>query len=65
MASRTLRDYSIFNELLMLISDRKFVTLCIGIGVMSLFVSHLKVAHFLRHTQSSNAFFVSIYSRFC
>ena len=47
-----------------LISERNFVTLCIGIGVMSLFVSHLKVTHFLRHTQVSNAFFVPIYSRF-
>ena len=47
-----------------LISDRNFVTLCIGIGVMSLFVSHLKVTHFLRHTQESNAFFAPIYSRF-
>ena len=47
-----------------LISERNFVTLCIGISVMSLFVSHLKVTHFLRHTQVSNAFFVPIYSRF-
>ena len=39
-----------------LISDRKFVTLCVGIGIMSLFVLHLKVTHFLRHTQVSNAF---------
>ena len=39
-----------------LISERNFVTLCIGIGVMSLFVSYLKVTHFLRHTQVSNAF---------
>lgn len=39
-----------------LISERNFVTLCIGIGVMSHFVSHLKVTHFLRHTQESNAF---------
>ena len=47
-----------------LISDRNFVTLCIGIGVMSLFVSHLIVTHFLRHTQVSNTFFAPIYSRF-
>lgn len=46
-----------------LISDRNFVTLCTGIGVMSLFVSHLKVTHFLRYTQESNAFFAPIYSR--
>lgn len=37
-----------------LISDRNFVILCIGI--MSLLVSYLKVTHFLRHTQVSNAF---------
>ena len=46
----------------MLISDRKSVTLFIGI--MSLFVSHLKVAHFLRHMQVSNAFFAPKHSRF-
>ena len=47
-----------------LISDRNCVTLCVGIGIMSLFVSHLKDTHFLRHMQESNAFFASIYSRF-
>ena len=47
-----------------LISDRNFVILCAGIGVMSLFVSHLKDTHFLRHMQESNAFFAPIYSRF-
>ena len=46
-----------------LISDKKFVTLCAGIGVMRIFVWYLKFTHFLRHMQESNAFFVSIYSR--
>ena len=40
-----------------LISDRNCVTLCIGIGLVSLFVSHLKVTHFLRIKQESYAFF--------
>lgn len=47
-----------------LISDRNFVTLYIGIGILSLLVLHLKVTHFLQHKQETNAFFVPIYSRF-
>ena len=47
-----------------LISDRNFVILCTGIGVMSLFVWRRKSTHFLRHMQESNAFFTPIYSRF-
>ena len=47
-----------------LISDRNCVTLCTGIGILSLFVLHHKGTHFLRHMQDSNAFFTPIYSRF-
>ena len=43
-----------------LISERNFVTLGIGIGVMSLLVEHPKVTHFLPHRQETNAFFVPI-----
>ena len=46
-----------------LISERNVVTLCIGIGVMSFFILHHKVTHFLRHRQESNAFFAPISSR--
>lgn len=34
-----------------LIPERNCVNLCTGIGVMSLFVLHLKVTHFLQHGQ--------------
>ena len=40
------------------ISDRFFVLLCLGIEVEFLFVGHLKVTHFPRHTETSVPLFV-------
>jgi len=46
----------------LLISERIFVTLCTGIGILSLFVWRRKSTHFLRFMQVSNAFFAPKYS---
>ena len=46
----------------LLISERIFVTLCIGIGILSLFVWRRKSTHFLQFMQVSNAFFAPEYS---
>lgn len=40
-----------------LISERNFVILYAGIGIVSLFVWYPKDAHFLRHMQDPNVFF--------
>ena len=42
------------------ISDKFFVLLCVGIEVELLFVRHLKVTHFQRHTETSVPFSVQL-----
>ena len=34
-----------------LISERKAVTLCIGIGLSNVLIYNYKITHFLRHTE--------------